>query len=220
MRGCLLAVLGLVLVLSITGHPAQNRKSHAANAKAPLKLLGVIAIPGNPLVSSDIAWVDAGTKRFYLSDRSNLGIDIIDAENDLYVGRVTGFAGPNNATPAPPNGQGPNGVLVTPSKKAWAGDGNSTVQVADVDPNSSSYLKIIHSISTALPECGAHCDRAEEIGNDPADHIILVANNQPLADSSTTPPTRGNPYATFINADTYQVLGHVTFENETGLEQP
>ncbi len=180
MRGCLLGVLGLVLVLSITGHPAQNRESHQANAKTPIKLLGVIAIPGNPLVSSDIAWVDPGTKRFYLSDRSNLGIDIIDAENNLFVGRVTGFAGPGNATPPPPNGQGPNGVLVTPNKKVWAGDGNSTVQVADVDPSSPSYLKIIKSISTAIPECGSHCDRADEIGYDDADHLILIANNQPL----------------------------------------
>jgi hypothetical protein len=220
MTGCLLSLLSLVLVLSITGHPAQNRESHQANAKAPLKLLGVIAIPGNPLVSSDIAWVDPGTKRFYLSDRSNLGIDIIDAENNLFVGRVTGFAGPGNATPPPPNGQGPNGVLVTPNKKVWAGDGNSMVQVADVDPASPTYLKIIQSISTAIPECGSHCDRADEIGYDDADHLILIANNQPLTPNSTTPPTRSNPYATFISADSYKVLGRVVFEGATGLEQP
>ncbi len=220
LAGGLLLCLVALLALGSSARPARDTVSHERNTKAPLKLAGVIAIPGNPLVSSDIAWVDAGTKRFYLSDRSNLGVDIIDAENDVYVGRVTGFAGPNNATPAPPNGQGPNGVLVTPNKKVWAGDGNSTVQVADVDPNSPNYLKIIQSISTALPECGAHCDRADEIGYDPADHIILVANNQPLTATPTTPPTRGNPYATFINADTYQVLGHIGFENATGLEQP
>ena len=217
---CLLLVLALVLILSIAGQPAQNRGSHELHAKAPLKLIGVIAIPGNPLVSSDIAWVDSGTKRFYLSDRSNFGIDIIDAENDLFVGRITGFAGPGNATPPPPNGQGPNGVLVTPSKKLWAGDGNSTVQVADVDPGSPNYLKIVQSISTAIPECGSHCDRADEIGYDGADHLILVANNQPLTANPTTPPSRSNPYATFISADNYKVLGRVVFEGATGLEQP
>src|SRR5207248_8118196 len=127
-------LLAPVLALSIAGQPAQNRESREANAKAPLKLIGVIAIPGNPLLSSDIAWVDSGTKRFYLADRSNFAIDIVDAENNLFVGRVTGFAGPGNAAPAPPNGQGPNGVLVTPRKKIWAGDGDSKVQVADADP--------------------------------------------------------------------------------------
>jgi hypothetical protein len=218
--GVFLLTGALAWALSISVRPAAGTPAGDHNAKGPVKLLGVIAIPGNPLISSDIAWVDAGTKRFYLADRSNLGIDIIDAENDIYVARVIGFAGPNNGAVPPPNGQGPNGVLVTPDKKVWAGDGNSTVQVADVDPNSPNYLKIIQSISTALPECGSHCDRADEIGYDPADHIILVANNQPLSATPTTPPTRGNPYATFINADTYKVLGHVSFAGATGLEQP
>ncbi len=213
-------VSALTVILALAARPAQVTESHGRNAKAPLKLIGVIALPGNPLVSSDIAWVDPGTKRFYLSDRSNFGIDIIDAENGVYVGRVAGFAGPNNGATPPPNGQGPNGVLVTPNKRVWAGDGNSTVRVADVDPNSPGYLKIVQSVSTAIPECGEHCDRADEIGYDPVEHIILVANNQPLAATPTTPPTRGNPYATFINADSYKVLGHVAFEGATGLEQP
>ena len=47
-----------------------------------------------------------------------------------------------------------------------------------------------------------------------------MANNQPLTAASTTPPTRGNPYATLINTDTYQVLGTSRFQGATGLEQP
>jgi hypothetical protein len=94
------------------------------------------------------------------------------------------------------------------------------VRVADVDPASPDYLHIIKSISTAIPDCGSHCDRADEIGYDTTDHIILVANNQPGTAVETTPPTRSNPYATLISADTYQVLGHITFAGATGLEQP
>jgi hypothetical protein len=48
-------LLSLTLLLAL-GTTAQ---SDDRNAKAPLKLIGVIAIPGNPLVSSDNAWVDA-----------------------------------------------------------------------------------------------------------------------------------------------------------------
>jgi hypothetical protein len=202
--------------------------SRETNAKAPVRLIGVIPIPGNPLVTSDIIWVDRATKRLYITDRSNFSVDILDAENNLFVGRIGGFAGPEtsrgdpiaNATTAPPNGEGPSGVLVTPDKKVWVGDGNSTVKVADVAPESPTYLKIVQSISTAIPECGTHCDRADEIAYDPADHLVLVANNQPLTATPTTPRTVANPYATFINADTYQVVGHVTFEGATGLEQP
>jgi hypothetical protein len=201
----------------------------SAAAPAPIRLLGIISIPGNPLVTSDIIWVDQATKRLYVTDRSNFGIDIFDAVKDAFVARITGFAGPElsrgdpfaNATSGPPNGEGPSGILVTPDKKVWTGDGDSTVKVVDVDPASPTYLKIVRSISTAIPECGSHCDRADEIAYDPADHIIIIANNQPLtASASGSPPARGNPYATLLDADTYRVLGHITFEGATGLEQP
>lgn len=167
----LLLGLALACAMSINALPVQNSKARKGDAKAPIKLSGVIAIPGNPLVTSDIVWVDPETKRFYFADRSNFGVDIIDAENNSFVGRITGFASPQtsrhdpnaNATTPPPNGEGPSGVLVTPEKKLWASDGNSTVRVADVDPASPQYLKVIQSISTAIPECGSHCDRADEI---------------------------------------------------------
>src|SRR5205085_8767323 len=146
--------LALVVTLGISASPAGSAQSGEADVKAPVHLIGVIPIPGNPLVTSDIIWVDPGTKRLYVTDRSNFGIDIFDAVKDTFVGRITGFAGPElsrgdpnaNATAAPPNGEGPSGVVVTPNKKIWAGDGNSTVKVADIDPGSPTYLKIIQSI--------------------------------------------------------------------------
>ena len=153
-------------------------------------------IPGNPLLSTDIAWVDPGTERFYLADRSNFGVDIIDAENDVFVNRVVGFAGPSG-----PNGSGPGGVLVTPSRKHWAGDGNTTVQVADVDPKSPDYLKIIKSVNLAIPACDAHCNRADELGYDPKNHKILAAIDQPTSAAGADIA----PYAALINANTYQV---------------
>jgi hypothetical protein len=197
-----------------------------AQAKPGVSLIGVIAMPGNPLVSVDIAWIDPGTKRLYLSDRSNFGVDIVDAEQHLYVGRVTGMAGvlPSAGGTIFSNGPGPNGILVTPDdKRLWAGDGNSLVQVADVDPNSARYLKIIGSVSTAIPACDAeaahYCGRADELGYDQRDRLILVANNAPLSTEGTHVPIA--PYATFISANApYKVLGRVSFKDAGGLEQP
>src|ERR1051326_2026426 len=117
------------------------------------------------------------TNRYYFADRSNFGVDIIDAENDVWVGRVTGMAGalPSGGGTATTNGPGPNGVLVTPNRILWAGDGNSTVRVANVDPGSTDYLKIIGSVSTAIPACDTgtthYCGRADELGYDPKDRI-------------------------------------------------
>ena len=203
------------------GDDAHNK--HELNT--PVNLLGVIPIPGNPITSADISWVDPGTERYYFADRSNLGVDIIDAETNFFVGRVGGMAGalPSGGGTTTTNGPGPNGVLVAPNRKLWAGDGNSTVRVADVDPDSPNYLNIIGSIDTSTAACDTgtahYCGRADELGYDPKDHIILVANNAPL--SPVPPHTLVSPYATFISAiPPYQVLGHVVFAGAGGLEQP
>ena len=162
---------------------------------SPVSLVKAIAIPGAPLASTDLLWADEGTKRMYFSDRSNSAVDIIDAENDSYVSRVTGFVGATGA-----NGAGPNGLLVTPDKKLWVGDGNSLTQVVDLTLNPP---RIIQSISTG------GTNRADELGYDPTDHLILIGNDkEPI------------PYVTLISADTYKVLGTIGFKDGTGLEQP
>jgi hypothetical protein len=218
-----MTALALLLAfgLAASARPKDKAAKPGSVDKTPIHLVGIIQIPGNPLTSSDIVWVDAPTRRFYFAERANFAVDVVDVENNVFVGRVTGFAGPAGANPPPPNGQGPNGVFVA-GKKLWAGDGNSTLQVADVDPASSNYLKIIKSINTSLPECDTptshHCDRVDEIGYDPEDHITLASNNQP--NSPAAPFGRAEPYATFVDGKTYKILGHVTFPGATGIEQP
>src|SRR5207247_6853431 len=101
----------LVATVTLAALPPQDAVSRARPVTATIHLIGVIPLPGNPLVTSDIIWVDPGTKRLYVTDRSNFGIDIVDAENNLFVGRITGFAGPltsrgdanPNAAAPPPN---------------------------------------------------------------------------------------------------------------------
>ena len=104
---------------------------HQHNLRTPLSILGVIPISGSPMKSSDIIFADPGTEQVYLADRTNAGTDVFDAESNVYLGRVPGFVGAavtNGGGTATSNDRGPNGVLVTPSKLLWAGDGNSTLQ--------------------------------------------------------------------------------------------
>jgi hypothetical protein len=228
-------LLGLSFVLSVTigaliGHcngQGNSNNDQDNNRNAPVSPLSAILVPGNPITSSDIAWADPGTERYYFADRSNFGVDVIDAEKDAWVGRVNGMAGPlpSGGGTSATNGPGPNGVVVTPLKRMWVGDGNSTTLLADVDPASPNYLKIIQSVSTALPVCDGgtatthYCGRADEIDYDPIHNIVLIANPSPL--SATVPHVSVDPYATFINGDPpYNVLGHITFVGAGGLEQP
>jgi hypothetical protein len=198
---------------------------HGRNPNTPVAFLCVISVPGNPITSSDIAWVDPGTERYYIADRSNFGVDIVDAERLVYVGRVAGMTGvlPSGGGTATTNGPGPNGVVVTPEGQAWVGDGNSTVRVADVDPDSPSYLKIVSSVSTAAAACDNgtvhYCGRADEIGYDPDERLILIANPSPLSDTGAHASV--DPYATFISARRpYRVLSQIAFAGAGGLEQP
>jgi hypothetical protein len=205
--GCCFMGLALVLTLSINARPDRNdqdrndrnrndrecreSENHKHNVNTPVAAIGVITIPGNPLISTDLSWTDPGTERFYLADRSNSAVDIVDAEKDIFVDRVIGFAGA-----AGTNGNGPNGVLVTPNRKLWVGDGNSKLQVADVDPNSPNYLKFLVPSPGCTTNCGINtadpsfaggkqcnngttnnCNRGDELGYDPADHIIMIAND-------------------------------------------
>src|SRR6202049_3999280 len=147
----------------------ENRKK---NLNKPVKLIGAIFVPGNPL-RFDISWVDQATGRYYLGEAGNAGVDVIDARNDLYLGRITGFHGvgtPDDPC-GPTQGMGPSGVVVTPNNQLWATDAHGLVRVFDLN-NAEPPLNLspIATIST-----GAQC-RADEIGFDPKDHVIMVGN--------------------------------------------
>jgi hypothetical protein len=143
--------LGLSFVLSVTisaligncNAQGNSNNDQDNNRNAPVSPFSAIQVPGNPITSTDIAWADPGTERYYFADRSNFGVDIIDAEKDAWVGRVAGMAGPlpSGGGTSATNGPGPNGVVVTPLKRLWAGDGNSTTQLADVDPGLANLLE-------------------------------------------------------------------------------
>ncbi len=240
--GCCILGVALALTLSISARPDRDDRSrddrecrdtenHAHNVQTPVTVRDVIPIPGSPLLSTDLSWTDPGTERFYLADRSNSAVDIVDTEKDIYVGRVTGYAG----TPGT-NGAGPNGVLVTPDGRLFAGDGNSKLQVADVDPKSADYLKFLVPTPGCTSNCGVNtadpnfpggkqcnngttntCGRADELGYDPADHIIMINNDAPTA---ATPATVAWPYATFISTTTNKILAQIVFTGAGGAEQP
>src|SRR5215813_9364060 len=167
MRKVMFLLLGVVFILPWTvrahdddqddqGDRDHGRgEHHEHNVRTPVHLVGVIPVPGNPITSADISWTDPGTERYYFADRSNFGVEIIDAEKDTWVGRVGNMAGPlpSGGGTSTTNGPGPNGVVVTAQKRLWAGDGNATVQVADVDPHSPNYEHILASVSTATGVC-------------------------------------------------------------------
>ena len=175
--------------------------------------IALISVPGKPLLSFDISIVarsnrsdneddrssEAGERSnqtYYLADRSNNAVDIINAATNTFQTRVAGFVGftGNNDT------SGPNGIVVVADRdELWAGDGNSSVKIIDLRTDS-----IVKSISTG------GTNRADEIAYDPKDKLILVAN-----DAET------HPFATLIDTRSRAVVGNIPLDDATnGVEQP
>jgi len=145
----------------------------------------------------DISWVDAASGRYYLGDRGAEGIDIVDTRTNTLIGKIGGFVGQNAKSP---KSFGPSGVVSVGLNQVWAGDGDSSVKVADLPSR-----KVVDSISTG------GSGRADEIAYDDRDQIIVAGND---ADNPV--------FLTFISTQAgHKVLGHLPLPDATdGLEQP
>jgi len=154
-----------------------------------------------PAASFDISWFDPTTHTYYLADRSNASVDLIDARSGTFIGRIHGFQGVQPAGPGGGGRSGPNGIVVIPApiNQLWAGDGNSTVKVVDLTKGT-----IINTIST-----GGN-NRADELAYDAKDQIIVIAND------AETPP-----FFTFISVVNQTIISKLPYPTTTnGIEQP
>jgi hypothetical protein len=143
-----------------------------------VRLLKTIPIPGTPANTSagkmyvfDISFVDQSTQTYYLADRSNAVVDVVDARSNDLIAQINatppfkGFTG-NNGT------SGPNGVLAA-FPWLFVTDANSRVVTIDLRNGNT-----VADVSTG----GAPGLRADELAYDARDGLILAANN------ADTPP--------------------------------
>src|SRR5262249_45676701 len=135
------------------------------------KCLKAITIPGNPLTSFDIGWVNPDRAEYYLADRSNSGVDLIDTQHLTFKRTIGGFKGivlNKTGTAVDNNRSGPDGVV---SHKRWlyVGDGDSTLKVVDLNAPPSNAIK--QSISTG------GTTRVDEMAITGDGLLLLAANN-------------------------------------------
>lgn len=135
------------------------------------KCLTAVQIPGKPLRSFDISWVNPDRGEYYLGDRSNAGIDIIDTRHNTFKRTIGGFVGIvlNSAGTAVNNNlSGPDGVT-SHGRWLYAGDGNSTLHVIDLNaPTASATKQIINTGGTT---------RVDEMALTTDGRLLLAANN-------------------------------------------
>ncbi len=168
----------------------------ADGGSAAIRRVDTLHVPGAPLASFDIGFVNSEGV-YALADRSNAGVDLIEAADGKFLGRVTGFKGFSKA--AGSGASGPDGVVAVGSSQFWAGDGDSTVKIVDIKSRS-----IVDTISTGGKK------RVDEMAYDPRDHLVVVVNN---ADEP--------PFVTFISTQSHRVVGKIVLDHASdGAEQP
>jgi hypothetical protein len=191
------ALLGAV---SLAPSGAALADEHDRDAGA-VKLLATIPVPGVKMKSFDISWVDADTQLYYLADRSNAAVNVVDAKRNVFVkqihGGFKGFTGNNDTS-------GPNGVVVA-GHFLFVTDAPSRVVTIDLRTD-----QIVGEAHTG----GAPGLRTDELAYDPENSLIFAVNN---ADEP--------PFATLIKVDrntgALTVKQRVTFADATnGAEQP
>jgi hypothetical protein len=175
-----LAAASVLLVVGSGASAASPEK------KGPVRLLFTIPVPVAPtnttggIYGFDISWVDQSNQTYYLGDRSNAAVDVVNAKTGVFVEHITAsppFAGAtgNNST------SGPNGVTTDGTGTClFAGDGPSRV-VSFAIPSGTQ----VSSVFTG------GMFRADEMSYDPKDKLLLVVNN------ADTPP-----FGTLISVST------------------
>ena len=134
------------------------------------KCLTAITIPGNPLRSFDISWTNPQRAEYYLGDRSNSGIDVIDTRTLTFKRTIGGFVGIKlNAagTAVNNNISGPDGVT-SHGRWLYAGDGDSTLKVIDLDATSTPIKQVLSTGGTT---------RVDEMALTTDGKLLLAANN-------------------------------------------
>src|SRR4029077_2407536 len=134
------------------------------------KCLTAVQIPGNPLRSFDISWVNPDRAEYYLADRSNAGIDVIDTRTLKFKRTIGGFIGIINAANGTVNNNvsGPDGVT-SHGRWLYAGDGDSTLHVIDLNAPTASATK------TTINTGGK--TRVDEMALTTDGKLLLAANN-------------------------------------------
>jgi hypothetical protein len=181
---------------STSGNITPPAGSSFGNSKLQLKtqvILPNLGAGSTPAFSYDIGGVDPLLHHYYLADRTNKALDVIDTRTNVLKQIPGPYAGIKSSNDI----SGPDGIVFIPGNpKVYVGDVNS---VKLVDTNSGAVVTTIVTGTAGF--------RTDEGCYDKDDNLIMFAN-----------PADSPPYTTFINASTNAVVATLPFADSAGLE--
>src|SRR5579863_7777359 len=167
------ALVGIVWLAAVGMAVAAPCTGPGAPSNTQTKCLTAIPLPV-PLTSFDISFVNPERGEYYLGDRSSKGVDVIDTVH-LTFSRTVGLDKPFTGVVLNASGKAVNNAASGPAGVAshgrwlYAGDGNSTLHVIDLDEPSASVTKQVISTGGTL--------RLDEMALTTDGRIMLAANN-------------------------------------------
>lgn len=194
------ALLGAALSVTATGAIAAPCTGPGAPTTTDTKCLTAVFITGNPLRSFDISWSNPKRAEYYLGDRSNSGIDVVDTETLKWKRTIGGFVGIvlNGSGGVDNNHSGPDGVT-SHGRWLYGGDGNSSLHVIDLDaPNASATKQVISTGGTT---------RVDEMALTKEGDLLLAANN-----------AEDPPFATLFAANEDDAISHVSIITKISVD--
>ena len=190
------AVLAVALVLLSTLATWAND----GNDDRAIRLLKTIPVPvtkdnttAGALYSFDISWVDQERQLYFLADRSNRVVDVVDAKTGTFLKQIAPtpphnpFAGFTPCSPADDHGpndcSGPNGVTTAEAPFPWLFVTDAPSRLLCINFITGQTISEVKTSNTEIT-------RADELAYDPTDGLILAINN------AATPP-----FGTFVRVD-------------------
>ncbi len=190
-----------------------------APADTETKCLTAVQIPGSPLLSYDISWVNPHRAEYYLGDRSNSGIDIIDTRTLTFKRRLGGpgvFRGVVLRANGTVNNDksGPDGVA-SHGRWLYAGDGDSTLKVFDLDAPTASALK--ETVPSGVPAD----NRLDEMALTTDGEFLLTVNNaaEPLPFATLFAANGDRNHSSVLALSRITIDDHL-FPGSPAIEQP
>lgn len=158
----------------------------SAQATPTYSLLTTIAIPAarsntaGTFVGYDLSTFDATNQLYYLTDRSNNGVDVFSAKTNSYIERIG--QGTFSGATASNDNAGPNGISITTiptGRLLIAGDGPSSFQTFNLDATGLNLVAgtTPRTTSTAVAGTPSPPNRVDGVAYAPGPNTILSANN-------------------------------------------
>src|SRR5437899_2487322 len=217
----LLFAMTVLFLLPGGGSVRAEGNNEGVDDRGAVRLLKTIPVPvsglnntAGALYSFDISFVDQSTQTYYLADRSNKVVDVVDAKTGTFVKQLRATPDFRGFLPcSPPAGAndcaGPNGVVAA---FPWLFVTDAGSRVVTID------LRTDATVADVLTKAGEQT-RADELAYDPRDGVLLVINN------ASTPP-----FGTLIKVNqktgALSVVKNIDFnaangvDAQNGAEQP